>query len=107
MVLYLRCNCQPLTTMIATSLKLEPSVPFLDFKTSIVEKIWRLDSLNLLSAISDLLTKNSLREPELKPYTMDEINQMIDESLDDIRNGRVYTAEEFKKKMEEDIPWLK
>ncbi len=93
--------------MIATSLKLEPSVPFLDFKTSIVEKIWRLDSLNLLSAISDLLTKNSLREPELKPYTMDEINQMIDESLDDIRNGRVYTAEEFKKKMEEDIPWLK
>lgn len=93
--------------MIATSLKLEPSVPFLDFKTSIVEKIWRLDSLNLLSAISDLLTKNSLQEPELKPYTMDEINQMIDERLDDIRNGRVYTAEEFKKKMEEDIPWLK
>lgn len=93
--------------MIATSLKLEPSVPFLDFKTSIVEKIWRLDSLNLLSAISDLLTKNSLQEPELKPYTMDEINQMIDESLDDIRNGRVYTAEEFKKKMEKDIPWLK
>ena len=107
MVLYLRCNCQPLTTMIATSLKLEPSVPFLDFKTSIVEKIWRLDSLNLLSAISDLLTKNSLQDPELKPYTMDEINQMIDESLNDIRNGRVYTAEEFKKKMEEDIPWLK
>ena len=93
--------------MIATSLKLEPSVPFLDFKTSIVEKIWRLDSLNLLSAISDLLTKNSLQEPELKPYTMDEINQKIDERLDDIRNGRVYTAEEFKKKMEEDIPWLK
>ena len=93
--------------MIATSLKLEPSVPFIDFKTSIVEKIWKLDSLNLLSTISDILTKNTKQEPELKPYTMDEINQMIDESLDDIKNGRVYTLEEFNKKMEEDIPWLK
>lgn len=93
--------------MIATSLKLEPSVPFIDFKTSIVEKIWKLDSLNLLSTISDLLSKNAKQEPELKTYTMDEINQMIDESLDDIKNGRVYTLEEFNKKMEEDIPWLK
>lgn len=93
--------------MIATSLKLEPSVPFIDFKTSIVEKIWKLDSLNLLSTISDILAKNTKQEPELKPYTMDEINQMIDESLDDIKNGRVYTLEEFNKKMEEDIPWLK
>ena len=93
--------------MIATSLKLEPSVPFIDFKTSIVEKIWKLDSLNLLSTISDLLSQNAKQEPELKPYTMDEINQMIDESLDDIKNGRVYTLEEFNKKMEEDIPWLK
>ena len=93
--------------MIATSLKLEPSVPFIDFKTSIVEKIWKLDSLNLLSTISDLLSKNAKQEPELKPYTMDEINQMIDESLDDIKNGRVYTLEEFNKKMEEEFPWLK
>ena len=51
--------------------------------------------------------KNTAKEPELKPYTMDEINQMIDESLDDIKNGRVYTFEEFKKKMEDDIEWLK
>jgi len=38
--------------------------------------------------------KNTAKEPELKPYTMDEINQMIDESLDDIKNGRVYTTEQ-------------
>jgi hypothetical protein len=66
--------------MIATPLKLEPSIPS---------------------------SKNAKQEPELKPYTMDEINQMIDESLDDIKNGRVYTLEAFNKKMEEDIPWLK
>ncbi|MBR2199879.1 MAG: hypothetical protein IJ894_03905 [Bacteroidales bacterium] len=93
--------------MIATSLKLEPSVPFIDFKTSIVEKIWKLDSLNLLSTISDLLSKNAKQEPELKPYTMDEINQMIDESLDDIKNGRVYTSEQVDKMMKEEFPWLK
>lgn len=93
--------------MNASALKLEPSVPFSDFKASIVEKIWNIDSFNILSTISDILSKNTAKEPELKPYTMDEINQMIDESLDDIKNGRVYTFEEFKKKMEDDIEWLK
>lgn len=86
---------------------LEPSVPFSDIKTSIIEKIWNLDSVNLLSKINDLLSKSPKKEQDLKPYTMEEINQMIDESLDDIKNGRVYTLEEFNKKMEEDIPWLK
>jgi len=93
--------------MNATALNLEPSVPFSDFKASIVEKIWNIDSFSILSTISDILSKNTSKEPDLKPYTMDEINQMIDESLDDIKNGRVYTFEEFKKKMEDDIEWLK
>ena len=93
--------------MNATALNLEPSVPFSDFKASIVEKIWNIDSFSILSTISDILSKNTAKEPELMPYTMDEINQMIDESLDDIKNGRVYTFEEFKKKMEDDIEWLK
>ena len=51
--------------------------------------------------------KNAKQEPELKPYTMDEINQMIDESLDDIKNGRVYTLEQVDKMMKEEFPWLK
>lgn len=70
--------------MSAAALTLEPSVPFSDIKTSIVPP----------------------KEPELKPYTMDEINQMIDESLADIKAGRVYTFDEFNKKLEEDLPWL-
>lgn len=53
------------------------------------------------------MSKNTPKEPELKPYTMDEINQMIDESLADIKAGRVYTFEEFNKKLEEDLPWLR
>ena len=87
--------------MNASALKLEPSVPFSDFKASIVEKIWNIDSFNILSTISDILSKNTAKEPELKPYTMDEINQMIDESLDDIKNGRVYTTEQVDQIMKE------
>ena len=67
--------------MSAAALTLEPSVPFSDIKTS-------------------------PKEPELKPYTMDEINLMIDERLADIKAGRVYTFDEFNKKLEEDLPWL-
>jgi len=51
--------------------------------------------------------KNAKQEPELKPYTMDEINQMIDESLDDIKKGRVYTSEQVDKMMKEEFQWLK
>ena len=93
--------------MNAATLTLEPTVPFSDIKTSIVERIWNLDNIKLLSSIEGLLSKNTPKEPELKPYTMDEINQMIDESLADIKAGRVYTFEEFNKKLEEDLPWLR
>ncbi|MBQ3655533.1 MAG: hypothetical protein II956_01640 [Bacteroidales bacterium] len=86
---------------------LPQTVPFSDFKVSIIEKILGLNSMNLLSAINDLLTKNSPQEPELKPYTIDEINQMIDESLEDIKAGRVYTTEEVDKKMRAKYKWLK
>jgi len=70
--------------MSAATLTLEPSVPFSDIKPPI----------------------ESPREPELKPYTMDEINQMIDESLADIKAGRVYTLEEVDRNLKERFPWL-
>ena len=63
---------------------LEPSVPFSDIKTPIVRP----------------------KEPELKPYTMDEINQMIDKSLADIKAGRVLTWEEVDRDLKEKYPWL-
>lgn len=48
-----------------------------------------------------------MNEPELKPYTKEELIAGIEESLADIAAGRVYTLEEFNKKLEEDLPWLK
>ena len=70
--------------MSAATLTLEPSVPFSDIKTPIVRP----------------------KEPELKPYTMDEINQMIDKSLADIKAGRVLTWEEVDRDLKEKYPWL-
>ena len=93
--------------MNAATLTLEPTVPFSDIKTSIVERIWNLDNIKLLSSIEGLLSKNTPKEPELKPYTMDEINQMIDESLADIKAGRVYATEQVDQYMRNKYKWLK
>ncbi len=48
-----------------------------------------------------------MNKPELKPYTKEELIAGIEASLADIAAGRVYTLEEFNKKLEEDLPWLK
>ena len=56
-----------------SALILEPSVPFSDIKTSIVEKIWQLNNIDLLSTISNLLGKERPKERHLEPYTMEEI----------------------------------
>lgn len=93
--------------MSPAALTLEPSVPFSDIKTSIVEKIWNLNNIDLLSKISNLLGKERAKEPELKPYTMEEIYADIDESLEDIKTGRVLTLEEFNKQLDEELPWLR
>ncbi|MBR6177522.1 MAG: hypothetical protein IKQ70_06520 [Bacteroidales bacterium] len=93
--------------MNTAALRLEPSVPFSDIKTSIVEKIWNLNNIDLLSSINNLLCNERPQEPELKPYTLEEIYADIDESLEDIKTGRVLTLEEFNKQLDEELPWLR
>ena len=45
-------------------------------------------------------------EERLTPYTMEEINAWIDESLADVKAGRVLTEEEANKEMEEFLATL-
>ncbi len=90
-----------------SALILEPSVPFSDIKTSIVEKIWQLNNIDLLSTISNLLGKERQNERHLEPYTMEEIYADIEESRADIAAGRVYTTEQVDKMMREKYKWLK
>ena len=43
---------------------------------------------------------------DLPPYTMAEINARINEAEDDIANGRVCSADEMHKSLEDKYPWL-
>ncbi|MBR2887841.1 MAG: hypothetical protein IKB95_06410 [Bacteroidales bacterium] len=86
---------------------MEPSVPFSDIKTSIVEKIWNLNNIDLLSSINNLLGKERPQEPELKPYTMEEIYAEIDESLADYETGRVLSTEQVDQMMRDKYKWLR
>lgn len=93
--------------MNTAALRLEPSVPFSDIKTSIVEKIWNLNNIDLLSSINNLLGKERPQEPELKPYTMEEIYAEIDESLADYETGRVLSTEQVDQMMRDKYKWLR
>lgn len=42
----------------------------------------------------------------LKPYTMEELNERIDESEADEKAGRAHTCEQVHAMMEEKYPWL-
>ena len=46
-------------------------------------------------------------EEHLTPYTMEEINDWIDESEADFAAGRYLTAEEANREIREALPWLK
>lgn len=57
--------------------------------------------------LADKLYQSVKEEEEhLTPYTMEEINAWIDESLADIKAGRVLTEEEANKEMEEYLATL-
>lgn len=46
------------------------------------------------------------QEESLPPYTMEELDARIDEALEDIKAGRVYSSEEVHRMMENKYPWL-
>ncbi|QKJ32247.1 hypothetical protein HQ865_21610 [Mucilaginibacter mali] len=69
-----------------------------ELKNSIHEKIDNLNDTHFLEMVNDLLIqKNVFVIPE-------HMKEGIRQGEDDIRNGRVFTMEDFEKKYEE---WLK
>ena len=56
-----------------------------------------INDVNLLRAIKSLLTyaKNKTPQESLKPMTMDELQERLDRSEQDIKDGKVYTTEEM------------
>jgi hypothetical protein len=72
------------------------------------------DKQCLISYISEEVEINQQEEDEwdlqdtsnLEPYTLDELYARIEASEEDIRNGRVYTAEESDAMLRKEFLWL-
>ena len=62
------------------------------------------DRLRLRDSLYDIEEEEDMK---LKPYTMEEIHDMVREAEADIAAGRCCAAEEGWKKLEEEFPWLK
>lgn len=76
--------------------------------TTALQHVWEtILEYNLTTANKRWLAEHLIEQVEaetkehLKPYTMEEINAMIDESEADIAAGKVYTREEMSQMMNE------
>ena len=79
-----------------------------------ISRLSTSDKRCLISYISEEVEIDSLEEDEWdcqetsdqEPYTLDELYARIQESEEDIRNGRILTVEESRKQLRERFLWL-
>jgi len=71
-------------------------------KLNFVQEFLRISDEDLVDKLERFLkTERKKRvDKEIKPMTMNEFNQMIEKSEDDVKNGRVIEARELLKKVE-------
>jgi len=72
-------------------------------KLSFIQEFLRIDNENIINALESLLhrSKSEVFEESLKPKTVEQLNDEIDEAIEDEKNGRTITAEELKRKVQE------
>lgn len=70
-------------------------------KYSIIEKLIRTEDEQLLEKVAELMRSDPTpySENDLKPMTVEELNERLRKAEDDISNGRVYSSDEAKKKL--------
>ncbi len=66
-------------------------------KIEFVQAFLNLQSEELISQFEKLLKKSKQAEKELKPFTIEELNERIAKSEEDFENGRFKTQEELEK----------
>ena len=66
-------------------------------KIEFVQAFLNLQSEELISQFEKLLKKTKQTEKELKPFTIEELQERIAKSEDDFENGRFKTQEELEK----------
>jgi len=71
-------------------------------KLNFVQEFLRISDEDLVAKLELLLSTERKKrvDMEIKPMTMNEFNQMIEKSEDDIKNGRVVEARELLKKVD-------
>ena len=71
-------------------------------KISFVQEFLRLQNEEIISGLEKMLYKRKaeLIENSLKPMSMEQFNNEIDQALDDSKNGRVIKATDLKDKIQ-------
>jgi hypothetical protein len=69
-------------------------------KISFVQEFLRLKNEEIISSLEKMLNKRKaeLYEQELKPMSLDQLNQEIDQALEDSKNNKVISASKLKSK---------
>jgi hypothetical protein len=90
--------------MATTTARIHNSHP-MSYYRNLVKDLDYSEKLELMSMIIDSFKSASKQAQSnaLQPYTMDEINAMIDESERDIAEGRVYDHEDLMREWEEEL----
>ena len=71
-------------------------------KISLVQEFLKLDDEKIIDALESLLhkSKSELFEENLKPMSMNQFNNEINQALDDEKNNRLIAVEDLKDKIE-------
>ncbi len=72
-------------------------------KINFIQEFLRVNSEELINKLDNLLhsEKRKIYEQELKPMSIESFNAAIDQSEEDVENGRVVNARELRKDIEE------
>ncbi|MBA0883656.1 hypothetical protein [Flavobacterium undicola] len=71
-------------------------------KISFIQEFLRLQNEEIIVGLEKLLHKRKaeLLEKEMKPMSMEQFNNEIDQSIEDSKNGRVISAKDLKRKVQ-------
>jgi hypothetical protein len=71
-------------------------------KLNFVQEFLRISDEDLIDKLERFLSTERKKrvDKEFKPLTMNEFNQMIEKSEDDVKNGRMIETRELLKKVE-------
>ncbi|WP_081212496.1 hypothetical protein [Salegentibacter sediminis] len=70
-------------------------------KLKLIQEFLKVQSEDVIQELEKILKKENKKgkQKDLKPFTLDELNSRIDQSMDDSKNDRLIEANELKAKI--------